>query len=320
MLLKTMFVATVSVCLGIAHGVSVINADEDLAGNSLTNGMQVLFRDDFADAIGKGVNRSNWIYDTGTGYPDGPDRWGTGEIETMTSSTNNVYHDGQGHLAIKPLRDEKGNWTSGRIETKRADFAANEGEKLRVEASIQQPTVNGAAAAGYWPAFWMLGEEVRTKGAHFAWPQAGEWDVMEGVNGRDSNFGTLHCGVAPGGPCNEFQGRGSGEKLCSGCTNGFHTYAIEYDRTSPNETLSWIRDGQRYFTITKDEIGASTWKKATQHGFFIVLNVSIGGAFPAALGGGPTPLTRQGVPMLVDHVAVYRSAGLHPTRRGNTNP
>lgn len=269
---------------------------------------QLVFRDDFAGSSGTGIDESKWLYDMGTGYPGGPDRWGTGEIEKMTSSVDNVYQDGEGHLAIKPLRDERGDWTSGRIETKQMNFSASPGEKLRVEASIQQPVVSGLAAAGYWPAFWMLGEGVRVKGSHVAWPRAGEWDVMEGVNGRDSSFGTLHCGFAPGGPCNEFQGRGSGEKTCSGCKSGFHTYAIEFDRTSSIETLSWIRDGQCYFTIDENSIDKSVWNDATHHGFFIILNVAIGGAFPAALGGSPTSLTQPGAPMLVDNVAVYRTA------------
>lgn len=40
----------------------------------------------------------------------------------MTSSTSNVALDGAGNLRITPQRDAAGNWTSGRIETKRTDF------------------------------------------------------------------------------------------------------------------------------------------------------------------------------------------------------
>ena len=75
----------------------------------------------------------------------------------MTNSTNNVSLDGNGNLRITPLRDAAGNWTSGRIETNRTDFQPPAGGKLRVEARIQMPNVTGAAAQGYWPAFWMLG-------------------------------------------------------------------------------------------------------------------------------------------------------------------
>src|SRR3954451_6915246 len=68
-------------------------------------GWSTVFSDDFSGASGTGLNPANWLYDTGIGYPGGATNWGTGEIETMTSSTANVYQDGAGHLAIKPIRD-----------------------------------------------------------------------------------------------------------------------------------------------------------------------------------------------------------------------
>src|SRR6187549_22901 len=129
------------------------------------SGWSTVFSDDFTGSAGTGVNTANWRYDTGIGYPGGATNWGTGEIETMTSSTANVYQDGAGHLAIKPIRDASGHWTSGRIETQRTDLAAPAGGILRVEGSLQQPDVTSANGAGYWPAFWMLGAAARPVGA-----------------------------------------------------------------------------------------------------------------------------------------------------------
>src|SRR5262245_26971 len=82
----------------------------------------MIWNDEFTGAANTGVSSANWLYDTGTSYPGGAANWGTGEIETMTSSTANVYRDGAGHLAIKPIRAANGAWTSGRIETQRNDF------------------------------------------------------------------------------------------------------------------------------------------------------------------------------------------------------
>src|SRR5689334_315617 len=62
-------------------------------------GWTTAFSEDFSGASGTGLNTGNWLYDTGTGYPGGAANWGTGEVETMTSSTANVYQDGAGHLA-----------------------------------------------------------------------------------------------------------------------------------------------------------------------------------------------------------------------------
>ena len=272
------------------------------------SGWTQVFADDFTGSAGSRLDGSRWLYDIGHGYPGGASNWGTGEIEYMTDSTANVYQDGSGNLVIKPLRDGAGNWTSGRVETQKTDIAAPAGGKMRVEARIAQPNVTGAAAAGYWPAFWMLGAEARGTGAT-GWPRIGEIDILENINGRPSVFAALHCGTNPGGPCNETTGIGSGERSCAGCLGSFHTYAMEYDRSVSPEQLRYYLDGNNYFTITSNQVDATTWNNALHHGFFIILNVAIGGGFPAAFGGGPTAATQSGVPMLVDYVAAYTAGG-----------
>jgi len=258
-----------------------------------------IWGDDFNGVAGTGVDPANWLYDTGTG-------WGTGEIETMSTSTANVQQDGSGHLKITALRDGNGNWTSGRIESQRADFAAPAGGQLQVSASIEQPNVSGAAAAGYWPAFWMLGTQFR---ADHHWPNDGEIDTMEDINGLSSVFGTLHCGVDPGGPCHETTGLGSGQHACPGCQTGFHTYSVIVDRSVSPEQIRWYLDGANYFTVSANQVDATTWANAVDHGFFIILDLAMGGAFPSAFGGGPTSATQSGAAMIVDHVQVSTSGG-----------
>ena len=73
-------------------------------------GWRLIWSDEFNGTAGTGVNTANWIYDTGTGYSCAgcPSNWGTGEVESMSSSTANVYQDGAGHLAIKPIRSANG--------------------------------------------------------------------------------------------------------------------------------------------------------------------------------------------------------------------
>ncbi|GAA1632854.1 carbohydrate-binding protein [Actinoplanes couchii] len=287
---------------------ALLTAPAEAAVPPAPSGMTLVFSDDFTGASGTGLNRSNWLYSTGTGYPGGAANWGTGEIETMTDSTANVYQDGAGNLVIKPLRDSAGRWTSGRVETQRTDFAAPAGGRMRIEGRIQQPNVTGAAAAGYWPAFWALGDAARPVGAT-NWPSIGELDILENINGRSSVFAALHCGTNPGGPCNETTGLTSGERACTGCLGAFHTYAIEHDRSVSPEQLRWYLDGVNYFTLNSTAVDATTWNNATHHGFFVILNVAMGGGFPAAFGGGPTAATQPGVPMLIDYVAVYQSSG-----------
>ncbi|MFD5073491.1 glycoside hydrolase family 16 protein [Streptomyces sp. NPDC058371] len=270
------------------------------------SGWSQVFLDDFNGAAGSGVNTSDWRYTTGTGYPGGPANFGTGEVETMTSSTNNVSLDGAGNLRITPRRDAAGNWTSGRIETNRADFQPPAGGRLRVESRIQMPNVTGAAAKGYWPAFWMLGAPYR--GNWWNWPGVGELDILENVQGINNEWATMHCGTSPGGPCNEKSGIG-GQRACAGttCQAGFHTYAVEWDRSTSVQEMRFYLDGVNFHTVRQSQVDATTWANATNHGYFIILNVAMGGEFPAAFGGGPDGGTVPGHPLVVDYVQVLQS-------------
>ncbi|MCW7943439.1 1,3-beta-glucanase [Streptomyces hygroscopicus] len=272
------------------------------------SGWTQVFLDDFNGAAGSAVNTADWQYDTGTSYPGGAANWGTGEVETMSSSTGNVSLDGNGNLLITPRRDASGNWTSGRIETTRTDFQPPAGGKLRVQARIQMPDVTGAAAKGYWPAFWMLGAPYR--GNYQNWPSVGELDVMENVQGLNTDWATMHCGTNPGGPCNETSGIGNSTP-CTGttCQAGFHTYAVEWDRSTSPEEIRFYLDGVNFHTVKANQVDATTWANATGHGFFIILNVAMGGGFPGAFGGGPDSGTEPGHPMVVDYVQVLQSSG-----------
>ncbi|MFF0298776.1 acyltransferase family protein [Kitasatospora sp. NPDC004614] len=266
------------------------------------NRWTTLLHDEFDGPAGAKPDPANWQYDLGTCYPGCPAaQWGTGEVETMTDSTANVRLDGQGSLEIVPTRDASGHWSSGRIESKRADFTAPAGGVLRVEAKLALPDVKGPAASGYWPAFWALGGKLRD--GYTGWPGVGELDVLESVGGRGV-FGTMHCGTTPGGPCKEPAGLGSGEQSCADCWGTFHTWAVEVDRSVSPEKVRWLRDGQEYFAVTSDQVEPTAWDQAVHHGIFLILNVAIGGNLPAAHGSSPTPATEPGHPMKVASVTV----------------
>ncbi|MGH9210483.1 MAG: glycoside hydrolase family 16 protein [Acidimicrobiales bacterium] len=283
-------------------------------------GWQLVWSDDFDGAAGTLPSSSNWIFDTGTSYPGGPANWGTGEIQTYTANPANISRDGNGNLRITPLREPSGQWTSARIETQRSDFKPPAGGVLRIEGRIQMPNVTGNAALGYWPAFWALGSPYR--GVYWNWPSIGEFDVMENVNGIDSVWGVLHCGVAPGGPCNEFSGLGA-NRPCPGstCQSAFHTYRFEWDRSVTPNAFRWYVDGQQYHSVTENQVDPTTWNNMTGHaGYFILLNVAMGGSFPNGVAGfgTPTAATVSGRPMLVDYVAVWTRGGGTTTTQPTT--
>ncbi|AVZ75378.1 1,3-beta-glucanase [Streptomyces lunaelactis] len=311
----------VALAVALAGFIAVTGAGSARGDVPPTPGWSLQWSDDFNGANRTLPSSADWQIDLGHAYPGGPGNWGTGEIQNFTNNPDNLSHDGNGNLRITPLRDGAGNWTSGRIETQRANFKAPAGGTLRIEGRIQMPNVTGQAALGYWPAFWALGAPYR--GNFWNWPSIGEFDIMENVNGINSVWGVLHCGVNPGGPCNETSGIAN-NRACPGasCQSAFHTYRFEWDRsTSPNE-LRWYVDGQLFHSVAENRMDAGTWANMTNHaGYFILLNVAIGGAFPDALAGKtPTPATVPGRPMLVDYVAVWTKGAGDPTTPPPTDP
>jgi hypothetical protein len=151
------------------------------------------------------------------------------------------------------------------------------------------------------------------------WPSTGEIDIMEDVNALSEVAGTLHCGVDPGGPCNETDGQSSGLVSCSGCQTGYNTYSVIVNRTNTSdESMTWYLNGNAYYTVTESQIGTSTWQAAVDHGFFLILDVAVGGAFPNGVCDCTTPTssTSSGAAMSVGYVAVYQTSGSGTTGGG----
>ena len=272
--------------------------DDDSSGAGGGDGWETVWREEFDGSAGALPDESEWLFDTGTSYPGGAPQWGTGEIQTYTADPANASLDGDGRLKITATRDSQGVWHSARLETRRTDFRAEAGEVLKVAATIKVPD----GGPGYWGAFWMLGEEFR--GNFVNWPGIGEIDIMEFKGAEPSQvYGTFHCGVAPGGPCDENNGRGGSYTSPGGPLPGdFHTYGVEWDRSTSTEEIRWYLDGHQFFTVRATDVDAATWEKATHHGFFILVNLAIGGSF----GGPPDASTRPGASMLVDDITVSR--------------
>jgi beta-glucanase (GH16 family) len=243
--------------------------------------------DEFAGPAGSAVDRTKWVADVG----NGSNGWGNRQREYDTDATKNAALDGAGNLVITAFKESPGKryrcwygecqYTSVRLKTQ-GTFEQAYG---RFEARIRVPY-----GQGMWPAFWLLGNNIQTKG----WPACGEIDIMENI-GREPAIvhGTIH---GPG--YSGASGPSAPYALTTGAfSDAFHLFAVEWE---PNQ-IRWYVDGNLYRTRTPADLPhGMTW--VYDHPHFILLNLAIGGSWP----GDPDATTLFPQKMYVDYVRVYR--------------
>lgn len=245
----------------------------------------VVFSDEFNQPEDWPVDSSKWVIE------EGGHGWGNNEFQYYRNSKRNVFHDGNGNLVIKAIKETPENipncwygpceYTSARLKTM-DKFEATYG---RFEARIRIPR-----GQGIWPAFWMLGSDIQEVG----WPACGEIDIMENI-GREPNIvhGTIH---GPG-----YSGaNGIGGQITAKVpyADDFHVYAVEWSENR----IEWFVDGELYKTITPADLPAGA-KWVFDHDYFILLNVAVGGNWP----GSPDETTVFPQEMLIDYVRVTQN-------------
>ncbi|KAK1977512.1 concanavalin A-like lectin/glucanase domain-containing protein, partial [Colletotrichum cereale] len=280
---------------------------------TLPNGYsKIVFQDDYSQQqAGSLPDKSKWDFDLGTQYPDGAPYWGTGEVQTYTDDPANIGISTSGTLVITPLVNN-GQWTSSRIQTNAAqDFKCAPGGKLRIEASVLLPASDASTQQGIWPAVWSMGSEFRTNVS--GWPGTGELDILEVLNGMPKLYQTVHCGISPGGPCNEKTGLGFNTAMQRGV---FNKVAVEVDRSAggdyTTEKLVWYLNDTPTYTVKGSSIGNQQyWEALSAEPKMILLNVAVGGEFPDGVAGSKTPTAATvGGPdsrMEIAYVAAYHT-------------
>jgi beta-glucanase (GH16 family) len=241
-------------------------------------------------------NPAVWTYDTGnSGFGNNELEdycaWGSSASPCSTTSPSEyvaTYPGTDGVLYIVAQQPSSGVYTSARLKTQGL-FSFQYG---RIEFRAMVPE-----AQGFWPANWLLGNNIAT----INWPACGEQDVLERVNAAgnpDWNEGSIHGTGFTGGT-----GLGTQYDFPNGETAAtWHTYGMIW---SPGSVAYYVDDPTSpYVTYTPSSISGfsgAVWPFDAGQANFIILNLAIGGDYPGPPNGS-TPFPSQ---MLIDYVHIY---------------
>jgi beta-glucanase (GH16 family) len=252
----------------------------------------LVWSDEFSNSTGSNAepNAQVWAYDTGnSGFGNSELEnycaWGSNTSPCDTANPN-AYVGTDGYLHIVAEEPSTGVYTSARMKSEGL-FSFQYG---RIEISAQVPE-----AQGFWPAFWLLGNNIATVN----WPACGEMDVLERVDvaGKpDWNAGSIHGTGFTGSNLGTQYLFPNGETAAQ-----WHTYGMIW---SPGSVAYYVDDPTKpYATYTKSSISGfagSVWPFDTGNNF-IIMNLAVGGSWP----GAPNSSTPFPSEILVDYVRIY---------------
>ena len=260
------------VALALAFGVPI--ASRTVRTEVKADDYELVWSDEFN---GTSLDMNNWNIEVNG------DGGGNNEKQFYTDSEKNISVS-DGSLKIHALNEKhyQGNrswdYTSGRITTQgKRSFKFG-----KIEARIKIPRFQGA-----WPAFWMLGDNIRNVG----WPRCGEIDIMEAINNDNIVYSNLHWYHADHNADTQ-----NANAYNVGDRTQWHTYTMEWDKSQ----MLFYCDGVEYqrYSITSAEMSEF---RANQ---FIILNLAIGGNWPGFTIDNSAFPDRS--TMEVDYVRVYQ--------------
>jgi beta-glucanase (GH16 family) len=282
-----------------------VNAIASLSGSSSTVTSQaftpnipsgtLVWSDEFSNTTGAIAqpNPAVWTYDIGNsgfGNSELENYCAWGSSTSPCSTTNpSEYVGTDGYLHIEAQQPSPGVYTSARLKTQGL-FSFQYG---RIEFRALVPE-----AQGFWPANWLLGNNIATVN----WPACGEQDVLERVNAAstpDWNQGSIHGTGFTGGA-----GLGTVYNFPTGETAAqWHTYGMIW---TPGSVAYYVDDpANPYVTYTLSSLtplnDGAVWPFDSGQSNFILLNLAIGGDYP----GPPDSSTPFPSEMLVDYVRIY---------------
>jgi beta-glucanase (GH16 family) len=276
--------------IAVSAGASSDTASQSFSPN-IASGTLVWSEEFTSTGAQSQPNPAIWTYDTGnSGFGNNELEtycaWNTSTSPCSVANPSEFVGATDGYLHIVAQNPAPNVYTSARLKTQSL-FSFQYG-RLEFRAAVPE-------AQGFWPAAWLLGNNIATVN----WPACGEQDVLERVNAAltpDWNAGSIHGPGFTGGV-----GLGATYNFPSGQTAAqFHTYDMAWSAGS----VSYAIDGTPYATFTPASIAGfngAVWPFDSGQANFILLNLAIGGDYP----GPPDSSTPFPSEMLVDYVRIY---------------
>jgi len=221
---------------------------------------------------GKALDEKVWNYELGNGCPN-ICGWGNNERQVYTKENHELKN---GKLIIK-VKKEGDKYTSTRITT----AGTKEFKYGYMEARAKLP-----AGQGIWPAFWMLGSNIRQVG----WPLAGEIDILEYVGKEPGQvYTTLHTTATHGDHAS------SKKTAMEGIEEGWHIFGANWTE----DKIEFYVDDKLVFTFAPEEKPVEVWP--FDQPFYFIINVAVGGNF----GGPEVDDSIFPQEFIIDYVRVY---------------
>jgi len=280
-------VKAISIAAGASSAVTSQRFSPNIPAGTL------VWSDEFSNSAGIAQpDPTIWTYDAGNSG------FGNDELETYcawnsssppcTTARPSEYVGKDGYLHIVAQQPSAAVYTSARLKTQGL-FSFQYG-RFEVRALVPE-------ARGFWPAAWLMGNNIATAG----WPACGEQDVLERVNAAanpDWNEGSIHgTGFTGGTGLGTIYNFPIGESAAH-----WHTYGMIW---SPGSVKYYIDNPAApyasFTTSSLDGLSRATWPFDAGQSNFILLNLAIGGSWP----GPPDDSTPFPSEMLVDYVRIY---------------
>ena len=264
-----------------------------------STGWGTVWRDEFD---GDGLNVSQWTKTLGNDGTEAEHVAGgsRSQLRDAWGTAANVYVS-NGSLVLRSDRARVTgpdgtvyNVTSGAVTTRHLATWAH--GRICVRARLPGTGKGGGKDAGIWPAHWLMPSDSS------CWPDHGEIDITEMINGDGITHGTYHWNrFWPNQTCTKSWNTSAGhpgDTALGGWTNltqltaggwptAWHEYAVEWDGRN---RMAFVVDGATILNITRANQTRFPSKVPGQHPqfsgapFYLILNTALGGPWPGPVG------------------------------------